>query len=216
MRFRSIISICVVGLFALPGVLRAQEAQSLFDGRTLAGWQVTDFLGHGSVDVEDGSIVLGKGDPLTGITWAGEFPRLGYEITLDAMRVEGRDFFAAITFPVGDDPCTLVIGGWGGSVVGLSSIAGDDASQNETTRGMRFENGRWYRIRLRVTEEKIEAWIDEEPVVDFTHVGRSLSIRVEVWANQPLGVASWMTRAALRNIELRSLNGSGRGRATGS
>lgn len=216
MKFRRILVLCVAGFLAAPGPLHAQKVRSLFDGRSLAGWEVTDFIGHGPVEAEEGSIVLGMGDPLTGITWTGEFPRVGYEVTLQATRVEGRDFFAAITFPVGDAPCTLVIGGWGGSVVGLSSIAGEDASQNETTRGMRFENGRWYRIRLRVTEEKIQAWIDDEPVVDFSHVGRLLSIRVEVWGSQPFGIASWMTRAALRNIELRMLSGSDSGAPSAS
>jgi hypothetical protein len=193
---------------APPVPVRAQEARPLLDGRSLAGWEVADFIGHGVVELRDGSVILGKGDPLTGITWTGDFPRIDYEVTLEAMRIEGRDFFSAITFPVGDDPCTLVIGGWGGSVVGLSSVAGADASQNETSRWMRFENGHWYRIRLRVTEEKIQAWIDGEPVVDFSHIGRPLSIRVEVWASQPFGIASWMTRAALRNIELRQLAGT--------
>ncbi|HEX6069337.1 MAG TPA: DUF1080 domain-containing protein [Longimicrobiaceae bacterium] len=185
--------------------LPAQEARSLFDGRTLDGWEVTDFGGQGSVEVREGTIVLQQGEPLTGITWAGEFPRIGYEVTLQAMRLAGRDFFAAITFPVGDDPCTLVIGGWGGGVVGLSSIEGADASENETRRSMRFEDRRWYRIRLRVTQEKIEAWIDDERVVDFSHRGRLLSIRVDVWESQPFGIATWQTAGALRDIELRML-----------
>lgn len=185
--------------------LHAQRDRSLFDGETLVGWTVSDFFSPGLVGVRNGSIVLGRGDPLTGITWAGDFPRLDYEVTLEAMRVEGTDFFAAITFPVADDPCTLVIGGWGGSVVGLSSIEGADASENETARWMEFENGRWYRIRLRVTSEKIEAWIDDEQVVDFPHVGRLLSVRVEVLPSRPFGIATWQTTAALRNIQLRAL-----------
>lgn len=185
--------------------LPAQQARSLFDGRSLAGWEVTDFGGQGPVEVRDGTIVLHQGEPLTGITWRGEFPRIRYEVTLEAMRLAGRDFFAAITFPVGDDPCTLVIGGWGGSVVGLSSIEGADASENETRRSMRFEDGRWYRIRLRVTEERIEAWIDDERVVDLAHRDRLLSIRVDVWQSQPFGIATWQTTGALRDVELRVL-----------
>jgi hypothetical protein len=49
----------------------------------------------------------------------------------------------------------------------LSSIDGEDAANNETTKIMGFDKGRWYRIRLRVTPAKIEAWIDTEKVVDF-------------------------------------------------
>lgn len=199
----SLVLLLVVSSGQTP--LEGQETRSLFDGRTLTGWEITDFTPPGPVEVRDGAIILGRGKPMTGITWKESFPRIDYEVTLEAMRLEGEDFFSAITFPVNDDPCTLVIGGWGGSVVGLSSIEGADASENETGQWMRFEDDRWYRIRLRVTEEKIEAWIDDKTVVDFTHVGRNLSIRVEVWLNQPFGIASWQTTAALRDIELREL-----------
>lgn len=185
--------------------LPAQEGRSLFDDRSLDGWEITDFGGQGPVEVRAGTLVLHQGDPLTGITWTEEFPRIGYEVTLEAMRLAGRDFFTAITFPVGDDPCTLVIGGWGGTVVGLSSIEGADASENETRRSMHFEDNRWYRIRLRVSEQKIEAWIDDERVVDFAHRDRLLSIRVDVWQSQPFGIATWQTTGALRDIELRML-----------
>jgi hypothetical protein len=200
---------------ATAQLAQAQSSLPQFDGRSLHGWTVSDFTGKGAVDVRDGAIILGRGEPLTGITWTGELPRIDYEVEVEAMRVEGQDFFSAITFPVNDEPCTLVIGGWGGGVVGLSSIEGADASENETRRWMRFESGRWYRIRLRVTGEEIEAWIDGEKMVDFDHRGRLLSIRVDVWESQPFGIATWMTTAALRKVEMRRLPAE-RGPADGS
>lgn len=117
--------------------------QPLFDGKTLANWQTTKFAGDGGVTVENGQIILGTGRPLTGITWAGaELPTTNYEVALEAMRVEGRDFFAGVTFPVADSFCSLILGGWGGTVIGLSSINGMDASENETSQSMEFESGR--------------------------------------------------------------------------
>jgi hypothetical protein len=65
-----------------------------------------------------------------------------------------------------------------------------------------FESNRWYRITLRVTDEKIEAWIDNENVVDFTIGDNTLSIRPEVELSKPFGIASWVTTAALKNIRL--------------
>lgn len=192
-------------LLSAPARLAAQTAATLFDGRTLAGWEIADFIGGGEVRVEEGRIVLGRGDPMTGITWAQPFPHYGYEVTLEAMRVEGSDFFSAITFPVEDEFCTLILGGWGGSVVGLSSIEGADASENETRTYVPFEDGRWYRIRLRVAEGSIGAWIDDRQVVDFSHVGRLLSLRVEVLANRPFGISTWNTTAALRGLEVRRM-----------
>src|SRR5262245_58340085 len=77
----------------------AKSEVSLFDGRTLAGWAITDFAGHGEVSVEDGKLILGNG-VMTGVTWTNALPRMNYEISLEAMRVEGNDFFCALTFPV--------------------------------------------------------------------------------------------------------------------
>lgn len=183
---------------------KAVEWKNLFDGRTLTGWKVTDFAGRGEVNVKDGRIILETGS-MTGVTWTNDLPRMNYEISLDAMRVEGSDFFCGLTFPVGKDPCSLIVGGWGGGVVGLSSLDGADAANNETTKYMMFESGKWYQIRLRVTPTKIEAWIDAEKVVDATTTDRTLSIRIEVEESKPLGIASWSTTAALRNIKLRRL-----------
>jgi 3-keto-disaccharide hydrolase len=142
---------------------------------------------------------------MTGVTWTNDVLRRNYEISLEAMRVEGNDFFCALTFPVGDDPCSLIVGGWGGGVVGLSSLDGEDAAHNDTTQYMNFDNGRWFKIRLRVANSKIQAWIDNDKVVDVDTTGRKVSIRVEVEPSKPLGFATWSTTGALRNIKLRRL-----------
>jgi hypothetical protein len=81
-----------------PGEVR------MFDGRNLGQWKITDFGGQGNVHVKDESIMLATGDNLTGVTWAGPVLRMNYEINLDAMRVDGDDFFCGLTFPVGAVP----------------------------------------------------------------------------------------------------------------
>ena len=81
------------------------------------------------------------GDPFTGINWTNDFPKMNYEVALDAMRVMGSDFFCGLTVPVGDTFCSLIVGGWGGSLVGISSLDGMDASENETTKFISFEIG---------------------------------------------------------------------------
>ena len=187
-----------------PATSTEPAVKNLFDGKTLAGWKVTDFAGHGEVTVKDGTVVLETGQ-MTGITWTNDLPRMNYELSLEAMRVEGSDFFCGLTFPVGKDPCSLIVGGWGGGVVGLSSLDSQDASSNETTKYVTFKNGRWYAIRLRVTPGKIEAWIDADKVVDVATENRTISIRLEVEESKPLGIASWSTTAALRNLKLRKL-----------
>jgi hypothetical protein len=180
--------------------------EPLFDGKTLTNWQSTKFVAEGAVKVENGQIILETGGPMTGITWAGaRLPTTSYEITLQAMRVEGRDFFAGITFPVAGSYCSLILGGWGGTVVGLSSINGQDASENDTSQSVTFELGRWYNVRIRVTPAKIEAWLDERQIVNQDITGKTIDTRIEVEPSKPFGVASYRTKAALRDIRLRRL-----------
>jgi hypothetical protein len=191
---------------AQTGTNSEQAWRPLFDGKTLTNWQSTKFVGEGAVKVENGQIILEAGRDLTGITWIGpELPTTDYEIALQAMRVDGSDFFAGVTFPVADSFCSLILGGWGGSVVGLSSINGMDASENETSQSVRFESGRWYSIRIRVTPAAIEAWLDERQIINQSLKGNKISTRFEVEPSQPLGVASWRTKAALRDVRLRRL-----------
>ena len=180
--------------------------QSLFDGKTLGNWKPTNFGGEGAVRVEDGQIVLEIGGDLTGITWTGpELPKTNYELSLQGMRVSGHDFFAGITFPVADSFCSLILGGWGGMTVGLSSIDAMDASENETSQNINFDERRWYDVRIRVTPEKIEAWLDQRQIVNQSIRNRRIDTRPEVYLSQPLGVASWRTKSAVRNIRLRRL-----------
>lgn len=182
------------------------ESGVLFDGKSLDGWTPTDFAGRGSVTVSNGQIHLGEGF-MTGITFTrtNGLPRMNYEISLDAMRTGGSDFFCGLTFMVGKDPCSFIVGGWGGGTVGISSINSEDASQNETTKFMNFVNGKWYHIRLRVEPGKIQAWIDDERMVDLSTEEKNLSIRFEVEPSLPLGLATWNTQAAYKNIQLKKL-----------
>jgi hypothetical protein len=189
----------------VPSLPKAGEEISLFDGKTLGQWKPTDFGGQGAVSIKDGAIYMTMGSYMTGITWTGPVVRMNYEITLEAMRVEGSDFFCGLTFPVGDNPCTLILGGWGGSLCGLSSIDHFDASENPTTRMISFENGKWYRVRLRVIPNRIQAWLDDEDLVDADITDKSIDIRIEVEESKPLGVATWNTGGAVRNIKLKKL-----------
>ncbi len=175
----------------------------MFDGKSLEEWEITNFGPQGPVSVSGGEIILGMGEGCTGITWTGEFPEMNYKVTLEAKRVAGNDFFCGMTFPVGKEPCTLIVGGWGGTTVGLSSINSRDASENQTTRLIEFEKNRWYRICLIVKEDTIRALIDDEVVVDYARAKDDvLSIRPEVELSKPFGIASWYTTAALKNLKV--------------
>ena len=180
---------------------------ALFDGRSLESWKPSPFGGEGEVVVEDEEILVGFGSPLSGITYVEDlpFPRDGYELELAAQRLAGTDFFCGLTFPVGPEHLTLIVGGWGGALVGLSSLDGEDASENETGSLRAFEDRRLYRIRVRVDGGRVQAWIDGESVVDVDVADRQLGLRPEVLESRPLGISNFATRAGWRDIRVRSI-----------
>jgi hypothetical protein len=181
--------------------------KSLFDGKTLKGWKQSDFYKPGKSSVKDGAIILEKGTKMTGLTYDGkDFPKMNYEVSLESKRVDGRDFFCTTTFPVGDSFCSFVVGGWGGSVTGLSSIDGIDASENQTGQGIEYKNDQWYKIRIRVTDKRVETWIDKEQTVDLDTSDVKLGIRIECNVSTPFGIASYDTVGAVKDIKVRNLS----------
>ena len=177
----------------------------LFDGKTLAGWKSSEFGGDGETHVEKGNLHLEIGAPFTGVTLTKKFPKIDYEVELQAKRVAGGDFFCGLTFPYEKSFCSLIVGGWGGGLVGLSSVNYADASENETGHWVKFENDRWYRIRLKVTGKRITASIDGKKIVDLATEERVIGIRPDVEPSKPFGIATWRTAAALRSIRYRRL-----------
>jgi len=181
------------------------DSTLIFNGKTLDGWEITNFGPQGPVYVSGDAIILGMGDGCTGVTWKKDFPEMNYKVTLEAKKVDGNDFFCGMTFPVGDSPCTFIVGGWGGTTVGLSSINGADASENETTTLQKFEKDVWYKICLIVKPDTIKAFIDDKVVVNFAIGDKKLSVRPEVELSRPFGITSWTTAAAIRNIRVENL-----------
>ena len=187
------------------------EPQSLFDGNTLDGWRViTDWSGGGGdVSVKDGAIHISEGTMLNGIV-RDDFvpPECAYEIRLDAMRVEGRDIFFGITFPVpGKDSCiSFVAGGWGGETTGLSNIDGLDAMENSTGSAQTYESGRWYAFRIRASEERVDVWMDGRHISGAHVYDKKVSLRPgDTDLTVPLGFFTYDTIGALRNIEVELL-----------
>ena len=183
--------------------------KSVFDGKTLGDWKVTDYAGRGEVSFdENGSLVLGMGIELTGVhlPGGGDYPTIDYEIALQAKRGQGGDFFCGLTFPYSDSNATLILGGWGGALIGISSIDDFDASENETGDVYVFEENRWYDVRLRVTKTKLEAWIDAKKIIDCEVGNRKISMRPgEVELAAPLGLCSYATTGVIRKMRIRKL-----------
>ena len=70
---------------------------SLFDGKTLARWKVTNFGGEGDCQIVDGELVVEAGYPMSGVTYTGkDLPKTNYELSFDAMKTQGDDFFCLL------------------------------------------------------------------------------------------------------------------------
>lgn len=185
----------------------------LLSPEQLQHWSPAGIPDEGRTSVSIGEVVLEPSGPLTGLRYAnwqkGRMPVSDYAITFDATRVEGDDFFAAVTFPIRNiDTCaTLVIGGWGGGLVGISSIDGQDAAENSTRGEHQFENGKAYRFRLEVRDNELKAWIEDRLVINVSIKGRTLSLRpgyIEKCA--PFGLATYSTTGRIRNLCVETLN----------
>jgi len=181
---------------------------TLFDGKDLGKWKKTPYGGEGDVFVnEDGNLEFGFGAVITGVNW-GEAPPAtsNYELSLEAMKLDGNDFFVALTFPVKDSHATFVVGGWGGGIVGISSVDDLNASENETMSIEGFETDVWYKIRVRVSDDQLQAWINDDEAVTLDLEGRKISLLPgDIELSVPIGIAAYQTRAQYRNIVWRKL-----------
>lgn len=183
------------------------EWTPLLTAERRADWETTAFGGEGEIDAEDGLLVFEMGSPLTGLHWVGgELPRWDFELEVSACRLAGTDFFCGLTFPVGESHATLILGGWGGALTGLSCIDGADASMNETTAFIAYEQGREVTARVRVTRRRITTWLDGELLHEVELAGKTIGLRPEVLLSRPLGVAAFQTRAGLRALRMRRVS----------
>jgi hypothetical protein len=178
------------------------EMKTLAPGK----WESIEGAAEVGWDEETQVIRIGIGTDLNGVRWTGPLPTVPYVVELEARRMSGNDFFCGLTFPVraGKESVTLIAGGWGGSLVGISSIDGNDASENSTASQYTFEDQRWYRIRVEVGAERLQAWIDDRQVVDAETEGQKLSLRAgPIEGCAPFGLATWMTSAEVRGVKWR-------------
>ena len=188
------------------------QSVSLFDGKTLKGWKLCNYAGLGEVKVspETGALRVTRGEILSGIRIDNfdkrKLPKVNYELSLEARRVEGEDFFCCLTFPYKKTHASFVLGGWGGSVCGISSIDFMDAMENSTMTVRDFDEGKWYKLRLLVTENRFQGFVEEKKIVNVGIKGRKIGMRFgEIEESVPLGLSTFRTTAEYKNISIRHL-----------
>lgn len=100
----------------------------------LEGWLVVEedfYVKYGEVVVDKGVFCFGCGEFGMGIMIDCELVCVNYELVFDVKCVEGSDFFCGLIFLVGEDYLMLIVGGWGGGVIGVLNFNGMLVVENE-------------------------------------------------------------------------------------
>ncbi len=196
-----------------PSHTTALRKWDLLSSAEIPHWHSAKIPETGKAEARDGEAILESGGPMTGLRYdgwqRGGLPVRDYSISYEAMRVEGGDFFAALTFPVRSiETCaTLIVGGWGGGLVGISNIDGEDASNNSTRSEQQFENGKWYRLKLEVRDDEIKTWIDDRLVINTSIKARTISLRPgHIEGTAPFGLATYGSTGRVRRLVVEELS----------
>ena len=203
-------TIALIGILGACGAVAA-EPVALFNGKDLTGWKVVAYDGSGEVKVlPDGTVSCEAGKPFSGIAYTNEVPTMSYELKLEAMRVKGSDFFIALTVPIEESFCTVIIGGWGGGLCGISSFNYMSAAENQWTRGVVFEDNKWHTLRVRVMPNVMQVFLDEKKTyharVEYEKASQfSLRSGSDIDKTKPLGLATFETHAHWRNFTLTKI-----------
>jgi formylglycine-generating enzyme required for sulfatase activity len=188
---------------AAPKDLKAGTPEALFDGKSLRGWRVVG-KGQCPAIAEEGQVLIRSEQGQCGVVWQGAFPTSNYEVALEAMRVAGPWDFCDLVFPIGGQFASWDFGvGESGKGISFNQVDGGCIPVDEAARIMDFQNGRWYKIRIRVTDERVEGWLDEKRKFDVPRAGTLFAALYPRAPLKPFGIGTWYTKGAVRNLQLR-------------
>ena len=82
-----------------------------------------------------------------------------------------------------------------------------DAMENSTMSVMDFTKARWYKVRLIVTENRFQGFVDKKRIVNVGIEGRKIGMRFgEIEESIPLGLSTFQTTGEFKNIIIRELD----------
>lgn len=185
----------------------AASCQSPWRALPLEGthWESVSLGGEGEVEFDEQGVLMRFGSPLTGVRWLGDALPDSYEVEVRAARIDGNDFFCGLNLPIGTDSATVVLGGWGGALCGLSCIDGMDASMNATRSFQDFSRGEVHVLRVRVDPQEVYAEVDGAELFRHTRGEGVLSLRAEVQPVGSFGVTCFQTTARIESVRWRPI-----------
>ncbi len=127
-----------------------------------------------------------------------------YEFSLEAQKIGGQEGFLVL-FRVRDRQgyYWLNLGGWGNTAHAIERGERGQRQRIATAQqSSRIEEGRWYRIRVRCEGRRMQAWLDDQLLIDFEDNSPSAHL------NGRVGIGTWMTKARFRNLKVTALDGT--------
>lgn len=174
-------------------------------------WGMLDFGFNSEPTATPDLLTIPSSERLSGLNYLDDVDGLlgpgrdHYEIELQARRTRGNDIFLGLTFPVGPkQSASLILGGWGGGICGITAVDGQSANDNPYKTIHTFDNNRWYRVKLQVTPTRVRAWLDGERLftVEQAQV-KAFSVRDEVEPTVPLGLFTFASSAEIKDFKVR-------------
>jgi alpha-N-arabinofuranosidase len=156
--------------------------------------------GSGLWGIEDGQIVqAGMGTDQRFLF--GDPAWTDYEYTLEAQKTGGAEgFLILFRAAAANDFYWYNIGGWGNVRHQLEKASGSGRGAVGPQVEGRIETDKWYRIRVRCQGNRLQIWLDDKQVLDYTD-------RRSPHLTGRAGVGTWSTTAKFRNIKVSDLDG---------
>ena len=159
----------VIVLILLSGFAVAQKKQSLFNGKDLTGWKI---YGTEKWYVEDGLLVCESGpDKQYGYLATDKFYK-NFDLTVEFL--QEADGNSGVFFRSTIEGTTIA--GWqcevapkGNDTGGIYESYGRGwLKQIEDEKEDILKTGEWNKMQLRVVGDKVQTWLNGEPMVDFS------------------------------------------------
>ena len=164
-------------------------------------------FGHGKVRVENGMLVVDGGQPVAGLACSREVPKTDYELAFETKYDGATAVFCQLVFPIGEASCMLDVGGYTAMRIGLEYFDGmpPDGRGSPADKVMKFDPGRWYSVRLRVTKTDLAYWIDDEKLFETPLAGHNFGIAPRWNVLKPLGLLTGNSKLSIRSFRVRTI-----------
>ncbi|MFO0927235.1 MAG: alpha-L-arabinofuranosidase C-terminal domain-containing protein [Gemmataceae bacterium] len=127
-----------------------------------------------------------------------------YEFTVEARKTGGDEGFLILVRALSHREFYWAnFGGWGNNGHALERGVRGPSRWGEVGRRQegRIETGRWYRVRARCEGRRVQFWLDDQLVIDYTDDGKGPA------RGRP-GVGTWQTQTQFRNFKVTALDGT--------